>query len=83
MGRYQKPYYAQRSHLTKAEKETRAQTEEMVTVGREDLDLSLIHIFVGDNVGTGERWGIFLLIVLETLAWFTVVEMCIRDRLNG
>ena len=38
MGRYQKPYYAQRSHLTKAEKETRAQTEEMVTVGREDLE---------------------------------------------
>lgn len=38
MGRYQKPYYAQRSHLTKAEKETRAQAEEMVTVGREDLE---------------------------------------------
>lgn len=34
---------------------------------------SVFSLFVGDNVGTGERWGIFLLIVLETLAWFTVV----------
>ena len=34
---------------------------------------SVFSLFVGDNVGTGERWGIFLLIVLETLAWFTAV----------
>ncbi|EQB3643956.1 threonine export protein RhtC [Raoultella ornithinolytica] len=34
---------------------------------------SVFSLFVGDNVGKGERWGIFLLIVLETLAWFTVV----------
>ena len=34
---------------------------------------SVFSLFVGDNVGTGERWGIFLLIVLETLTWFTVV----------
>lgn len=30
-------------------------------------------LFVGDNVGTTERWGIFALIIVETLAWFTVV----------
>ena len=34
---------------------------------------SVFSLFVGDNGGTGERWGIFLLIVLETLTWFTVV----------
>ncbi len=34
---------------------------------------SVFSLFVGDDVGAGERWGIFLLIVLETLAWFTVV----------
>jgi threonine efflux protein len=34
---------------------------------------SVFSLFVGDNVGTGERWGIFLLIVLETLVWFTIV----------
>ena len=34
---------------------------------------SVFSLFVGDNVGAGERWGIFLLIVLETLAWFAVV----------
>lgn len=34
---------------------------------------SVFSLFVGDNVGAGERWGIFLLIILETLAWFTVV----------
>jgi threonine efflux protein len=30
-------------------------------------------LFVGDDVGAGARWGIFLLIVVETFAWFTVV----------
>ena len=34
---------------------------------------SVFSLFVGDNVGAAERWGIFLLIILETLAWFTVV----------
>lgn len=34
---------------------------------------SVFSLFVGDDVGAGERWGIFLLIVLETLAWFAVV----------
>ena len=30
-------------------------------------------LFVGDSVGAGARWGIFLLIVVETFAWFTIV----------
>ncbi|VEB51904.1 threonine efflux system [Salmonella enterica subsp. enterica] len=30
-------------------------------------------LFVGDNVGAAARWGIFALITLETMAWFTVV----------
>ena len=34
---------------------------------------SVFSLFVGDSVGSGARWGIFLLIVIETLAWFTVV----------
>lgn len=34
---------------------------------------SVFSLFVGDNVGASARWGIFLLIILETLAWFTVV----------
>ncbi|HCC10016.1 threonine export protein RhtC [Atlantibacter hermannii] len=34
---------------------------------------SVFSLFVGDNVGSGERWGIFLLIALETFAWFTLV----------
>ena len=34
---------------------------------------SVFSLFVGDNLGAGARWGIFLLIVLETLAWFTIV----------
>ncbi|WP_163478928.1 LysE family transporter, partial [Klebsiella pneumoniae] len=29
---------------------------------------SVFSLFVGDNIGAGARWGIFLLIVLETLA---------------
>ncbi len=28
---------------------------------------------VGDKVGNTERWGIFALFIVETLAWFTVV----------
>ncbi len=34
---------------------------------------SVFSLFVGDNIGASERWGIFALIALETLAWFTVV----------
>ena len=34
---------------------------------------SVFSLFVGDNVGTTARWGIFALIIVETLAWFTVV----------
>ncbi len=34
---------------------------------------SVFSLFVGDSVGAGARWGIFLLIVVETFAWFTVV----------
>lgn len=34
---------------------------------------SVFSLFVGDSVGASARWGIFVLIALETLAWFTVV----------
>jgi len=34
---------------------------------------SVFSLFVGDNVGGSERLGIFVLIALETLAWFTLV----------
>ena len=34
---------------------------------------SVFSLFVGDSVGAGARWGIFMLITLETFAWFTVV----------
>ncbi|POP42644.1 threonine export protein RhtC [Superficieibacter electus] len=34
---------------------------------------SVFSLFVSDSVGTPERWGIFVLIAVETLAWFTVV----------
>ncbi|HED1543900.1 TPA: threonine export protein RhtC [Kluyvera cryocrescens] len=34
---------------------------------------SVFSLFVGDSVGAGERWGIFVPIIVETLAWFTVV----------
>lgn len=34
---------------------------------------SVFSLFVGDNVGTAARWGIFMLIIVETFAWFTVV----------
>ncbi len=36
---------------------------------------SIFSLFVGDSVGNGERWGLFALISLETLAWFSVVAM--------
>ncbi|VEC01746.1 Threonine efflux protein [Cedecea lapagei] len=34
---------------------------------------SVFSLFVGDNVGSAERWGLFVLIAIETFAWFTVV----------
>ncbi|PXW20679.1 threonine export protein RhtC [Pantoea sp. JKS000250] len=34
---------------------------------------SVFSLFVGDDVGSAERWGLFLLIVGETFAWFTLV----------
>lgn len=34
---------------------------------------SVFSLFVGDNVGSHERMGIFVLIALETFAWFAVV----------
>lgn len=34
---------------------------------------SVFSLFVGDNVGASARGGIFALIALETLAWFTLV----------
>lgn len=34
---------------------------------------SVFSLFVGDSVDAAQRWGIFVLIVLETFAWFTVV----------
>lgn len=34
---------------------------------------SVFSLFVGDSVGETARWGIFVLIALETFAWFTLV----------
>lgn len=34
---------------------------------------SVFSLFVSDSVGSAERWGIFVLIVLETFAWFSIV----------
>lgn len=34
---------------------------------------SVFSLFVGNDIGAGARWGLFLLVVLETLAWFTLV----------
>ena len=36
---------------------------------------SVFSMFVGDSVSGGERLGIFLLIVVETLAWFSLVAL--------
>ncbi|MFZ4834912.1 threonine export protein RhtC [Rouxiella sp. Mn2063] len=36
---------------------------------------SVFSLFVGDNVGGTERWGLFIMIVAETFAWFSVVAM--------
>lgn len=34
---------------------------------------SVFSLFVGDSVGETARWGIFVLIAMETFAWFTLV----------
>ena len=34
---------------------------------------SVFSLFVGDDVATGTRWGLFVLIISETFAWFTLV----------
>ena len=34
---------------------------------------SVFSLFVGDSVGASARWGIFVLIVVETFAWFALV----------
>ncbi|MFT8212138.1 MAG: threonine export protein RhtC [Symbiopectobacterium sp.] len=36
---------------------------------------SVFSLFVGDSVGTGARWGLFALISLETLLWFSLVAL--------
>lgn len=36
---------------------------------------SVFSLFVGDSVGTSARWGLFALISLETLLWFSLVAM--------
>lgn len=34
---------------------------------------SVFSLFVGDSVGGAQRWGLFVMIALETFAWFTLV----------
>ena len=34
---------------------------------------SVFSLFVGNDVGSAERWGLFVMIALETFAWFTIV----------
>ncbi|WP_075183430.1 threonine export protein RhtC [Pantoea sp. 1.19] len=36
---------------------------------------SVFSLFVGDSVGTGERWGLFMLIIGETFMWFSIVAV--------
>ncbi|WP_406641771.1 threonine export protein RhtC [Pectobacterium brasiliense] len=36
---------------------------------------SVFSLFVGDSVGSGARWGLFALISIETLIWFSLVAM--------
>lgn len=41
---------------------------------------SVFSLFVGDSVGAGARWGLFLLIVAETFVWFSWWRWCSRCR---
>lgn len=34
---------------------------------------SVFSLFVGNDVGSAERWGLFVMIALETFAWFAIV----------
>lgn len=34
---------------------------------------SVFSLFVGEDVSAGARWGLFLLIVVETFTWFSIV----------
>ncbi|MEH2921911.1 threonine export protein RhtC [Samsonia erythrinae] len=36
---------------------------------------SVFSLFVGDGVGGGARWGLFALIAIETLLWFSLVAL--------
>ncbi|WP_413729311.1 threonine export protein RhtC [Sodalis sp. RH22] len=36
---------------------------------------SVFSLFVGDNVPAGARWGLFILIIAETLMWFSIVAV--------
>ncbi|MDU6409695.1 MAG: threonine export protein RhtC [Yersiniaceae bacterium] len=36
---------------------------------------SVFSLFVGDDVGSAERWGLFVMIVAETFAWFSIVAV--------
>ena len=36
---------------------------------------SVFSLFVGDDVGAGARWGLFLLIIPETFVWFSLVAV--------
>ncbi|MGB8667888.1 MAG: threonine export protein RhtC [Serratia inhibens] len=36
---------------------------------------SVFSLFVGDDVGAGARWGLFLLIIAETFVWFSLVAL--------
>ncbi|MDT3253293.1 threonine export protein RhtC [Serratia sp. root2] len=36
---------------------------------------SVFSLFVGDDVGAGARWGLFLLIIAETFVWFSLVAV--------
>ncbi|MCY4787059.1 threonine export protein RhtC [Acinetobacter baumannii] len=36
---------------------------------------SVFSLFVGDSVGAGARWGLFLQIVAETFVWFSLVAV--------
>lgn len=36
---------------------------------------SIFSLFVGDDVSSGQRWGVFLLVVSETAIWFSLVAI--------
>lgn len=44
---------------------------------------SVFSLFVGEDVGAAQRWGLFLLIVMETLAWFSLVSCCDAPGLSA